>query len=276
MIIDAHQHFWRYHPVRHAWITPDMAVIRRDFGPADIVRELEPNKVAGCIAVQADQSEAETEYLLKLARANPFIRGVIGWVDMRSPNVAQRLHHYCGAREFRGVRHIAQAERDDFLDDDHFNRGLACLQEIGLAYDILVYPRQLPAVIRLVRRHPDQQFVVDHLAKPLIRAQRLEPWEADLRELAKAGNVHCKISGLVTEADWRHWAPVDFKPYLDVAFEAFGVDRLLFGSDWPVCLVAASYGQVVGILSDYLASAAPLDRSKVFGANALHVYQVSV
>ncbi|MDE3129255.1 MAG: amidohydrolase family protein [Gemmatimonadota bacterium] len=274
MRLDAHQHFWRFDPVRDAWITPDMAAIRRDFLPADLAPALAAAGMDGCIAVQADQSEAETRFLLDLAREHDFIRGVVGWVDLRAADLDRRLAELSANPKLRGVRHIAQSEPDDFLGRDDVVRGIGRLPEFGLTYDILVYERQLPSAIALADRLPEQRFVVDHLAKPRIREGALEPWATHVRELARRPNVWCKVSGMVTEADWRHWTPAGLRPYLDVAFEAFGPERLMFGSDWPVCLVAAPYAHVLGAVEEY-AAACELpahDHQAIFGGNAARFY----
>jgi L-fuconolactonase len=272
--LDAHQHFWRYDPVRDAWITPDMAVIRRDFLPADLAPELRANGMDGCVAVQADQSEEETRFLLELAHADDFIRGVVGWVDLRSPELDASLERFADDPRFRGVRHIAQAEADDFLARDDVIRGIGRLADHGLTFDVLVYERQLPAAITLAERLPDQPLVLDHLAKPRIAEDVLEPWATHLRELARHPNVWCKVSGMVTEADWTHWRPVDLQPYLDVAFDAFGTGRLMFGSDWPVCLVAGGYARVLEVVEAYADALPPDERSALFGGNAARFYRL--
>jgi L-fuconolactonase len=273
MRIDAHQHFWRFNPVRDSWITDEMAAIRRDFLPSDLLPELDANEIDASVAVQADQSEAETEFLLGLAEGNPRIAGVVGWVDLRSGGIERRLEHFAGFKKLRGVRHVAQAEPDDrFLIGADFLRGVALLKHFQLTYDILIYPRQLPAAIELVGRFPEQKFVVDHLAKPEIGAKKIEPWAALIRELAQNANVYCKASGMVTEAEWGRWQPDEFEPYLDVVFEAFGAGRVMFGSDWPVCLVAASYGQVAQVVERYVERHAGDRRPAIFGDNAIGFY----
>ena len=273
MVIDAHQHFWRFDPVRDAWITDDMAAIRRDFLPEDLAPELDACGVDATIAVQADQSEAETEFLLELAEGNRRIAGVVGWVDLRAAGVGRRLEHFSRFRKLRGVRHVAQAEADDFLARPEFVRGVGLLKEFGLTYDILTYPRQLPAAIELVRKLPEQKFVVDHLAKPEIKARKVEPWAGLMREIAAYPNVYCKVSGMVTEADWTNWKAKDCEIFLDVVFDAFGTKRLMYGSDWPVCLVAASCAQVKGIVEAYVDRHAPAARSAIFGENGRNFYQ---
>jgi len=270
--LDAHQHFWKYDPRRDAWITDDMAAIQRDCLPFELEPTLAANGFDGCVAVQQDQSLDETRFLLGLAAEHPFIKGVIGWVDLRSARLEETLDTLVHDRRLRGVRHIAQAEPDDFLAHDDVIAGIGRLGRLGLTYDILVFDRQLPAALTLTSRLPDQAFVLDHLAKPPIRRGRREPWETHLRELARKPNVYCKISGLVTEADWTTWRPEDLWPYLDVAFDAFGADRLMFGSDWPVCLVAATYERVLRVVDDYAATLSADERDGLFGGNAARVY----
>lgn len=272
--IDAHQHFWRFDPVRDAWITPDMAPIRRDFLPSDLAPVLAANGMDGCVAVQADQSEAETRFLLELAHANQFVRGIVGWVDLRAPDLDDTLACLSADDALCGVRHISQAEPDDFLTRDDVVRGIGHLHRFGLTFDVLLYERQLPAAIALADRLPDQPFVLDHLGKPCIRDGVLEPWATHLRELARRPNVWCKVSGLVSEADWTHWRPADLRPYLDVAFDAFGPERLMFGSDWPVCLVAGEYARVKSVVDDYTAALSADEQRALFGVNASHFYEL--
>ncbi|HEV3040237.1 MAG TPA: amidohydrolase family protein [Candidatus Angelobacter sp.] len=273
MRIDAHQHFWRYNPSRDQWITDEMADLKQDFLPQQLIPELAANQIDGCIAVQADQSEAETLFLLDLASHNDAIQGVVGWVDLCADNVPERLEFFSKYPKLRGFRHIVQAEPDDqFMLRPRFLRGIEALKEFGFTYDVLIYPQQLPAAIELVSRYPEQLFVLDHLAKPAIKEKKLTLWERDLRALAKSPNVYCKVSGMVTEADWEQWRSGDFRPYLDVVFEAFGVDRIMFGSDWPVCLLAAGYGAVVSLVADYLGNLPRVEIEKVFGLNAAHFY----
>jgi L-fuconolactonase len=273
MVIDSHQHFWRFDPVRDAWITEDMAAIRRDFLPGDLAPELHANGVDATIAVQADQSEEETEFLLGLAEGNRRIAGVVGWLDLRSPAIESRLEYFSRFKKLRGVRHVAQAEPDDrFLVQADFVRGVRQLARFELTYDILIYPRQLPAAIELVAKLPEQKFVVDHLAKPEIKAKKIEPWAALIRELAANPNVYCKLSGMVTEADWKKWKREDFEPYLDLVFGAFGADRLMFGSDWPVCLVAATYSQVKNIVESYVNRHESNAKANILGGNAVRIY----
>jgi len=273
MKIDSHQHFWRYDAVRDAWITNSMAVLKRDFLPEHIAAEFAPNGIDASIAVQADQSENETMFLLGLAEKNKWIAGVVGWVDLSSPRVGERLEHFSHFPKLRGFRHIARAEADDrFLTRENFVKGVAQLRTFGFSYDILIYPKQLPAAIELVTLLPEQRFVVDHLAKPEIKSGTTAPWAAQMKEIAQNKNVFCKLSGLVTEGDWMHWKAGDFKPYLDVVFDAFGADRLMFGSDWPVCLLAATYRQVEQIIEEYVKGFSQSHKEKIFGGNAARFY----
>jgi L-fuconolactonase len=273
MNIDSHQHFWRFDAVRDAWITDAMAVLRRDFLPEHLAAELTANAMDVSVAVQADQSETETMFLLDLAEKNKRIAGVVGWVDFRSPHIVERLEHFSRFSKLRGFRHIAQGEPDDrFLVSKDFVKGVAQLRTFGFTYDILVYPKQLPAAIELVTRFPEQRFVIDHLAKPEIKAGKTEPWATYMRKIAQHQNVFCKVSGLVTEGDWKHWKPDDFRPYLDVVFDAFGPDRLMFGSDWPVCLLAGTYRQVKQLVETYVKDFSQADREKISGGNAALFY----
>jgi L-fuconolactonase len=273
MRLDAHQHFWQYDPGQYPWIQADWP-IRRDYLPSDLRPLLQQNGLDGSIAVQARQTLEESRWLLQLAAQHPAIVGVVGWVDLRSDAVLSQLAEFAQHPKFVGVRHVVQDEPDDnFVLTPAFVRGLRALAQFGLSYDLLVYPRQLPAAIKLVRQLPGQTFLLDHLAKPPIRDGALSPWREQIRELGREPNVWCKVSGLVTEARWTGWKPNDFAPYLDVVFEAFGTDRLLFGSDWPVCLLAASYADVYGMIDRYAAQVAVNERAKLFGLNAARAYR---
>lgn len=277
MRIDAHQHFWKFNPVRDAWITAEMGVLRRDFLPPDLAPELTANGMDATIAVQADQSEEETLFLLDLAARHPQIAGVVGWVNLMAPNVRERLKYFSRFPKLRGFRHIVQAEPDDrFLLRDDFLRGIACLREFGFTYDILIYPKQLPAAVEFVAKFPEQPFVVDHIAKPLVKEKEIACWSRHMRALGAAPNVSCKVSGLITEGDWKRWCAQDFQPYLNVVFEAFGPDRLLFGSDWPVCLLAGTYGQVKELVEEYARHRTPIEKEGLFGGNAARFYGIKV
>jgi L-fuconolactonase len=273
--LDAHNHFWVFDPVRDAWIDESMGVLRRDFLPEELASHLQDHGFDGTIAVQADQSEEETRFLLQQAEKFDFVKGVVGWIDFQSEDVEERLATFARHEKLRGFRHIAQAEADDwFLVREAFVRGLSRIRHFGLTYDILIYQHQLPAAIELARQLPDQTFVLDHMAKPLIRSGELEPWTSHIRSLAAAKNVFCKLSGVITEADHTNWRKEEIRPFLDVVFEAFGIDRLMFGSDWPVCLLAGSYGQVCELVRDFAKGLDDESVAKVFGGNAARFYGI--
>ena len=274
-IIDSHQHFWQYDPMKHSWINEEMHLIRKDFLPADLKPILDNNQLSGCIAVQADPSEKETDFLIGLAKGNDFIEGVVGWVDLCAENINDRLAYYHQEKKVKGFRHILQAEEPAFMLQPDFLKGIACLQPFGFTYDILIYPKHLPAVIEMVKRFPDQAFVIDHMAKPLIKAGLLDEWKNGIETLAQFPNVFCKVSGLVSEADWNNWKPSDFRPYLDVVVDCFGVNRLMYGSDWPVCLVAAEYEKMLGLVKNYFAAFSSSEQSMIFGATAAAFYQLA-
>lgn len=274
--IDAHQHFWNYDPIRDAWIDDTMSVIQRDFLPKDLHPILNENNIDGCVAVQADQSETETEFLLALAAKNEFIKGVVGWVDLRKENVEERLAHYAKNTLFKGVRHIAQGEADDFLLRADVQRGIGFLSQYDLTYDILIFARQLPAAIELVKAFPKQKFVLDHLAKPQISKGLDKEWQTHITALAEHPNVLCKLSGMVTETDDFKWKESDFAPFLDVVFTSFGTDRIMYGSDWPVCLLAADYGAQLNILQEYIANFSEFEQSKIMGGNAVSFYNLKM
>ena len=269
MHIDAHQHFWIYERREYDWIDDSMAALRRDFLPADLKPELERNGFQGCVAVQARQTLEETRWLLELAERAPFILGVVGWVDLRSPRLRFELESFAGKSKLVGVRHIVQSEPDErFLLQPDFLRGIAMLEEFDLAYDVLIYTRHLPVATEFVERFPRQRFVLDHMAKPPIKGGALDAWARGIQGLAAFPNVYCKVSGLVTEAVWQAWKPEDIRPYLDVAFECFGPSRLMAGSDWPVCTVAAPYARVMNLVKDYLGKYSANEKEAVLGENA--------
>lgn len=274
MTIDAHQHFWVYNPERDGWITDEMATLRRDFLPADLEPVLAANGVDGCVAVQASQTDQETMFLVSMAQAYGFIQGVVGWVDLQADNLYDQLEAYAQFEEIRGFRHVAQAEPDDFLARPGVINGIRQLAAFGFTYDILIYPQQLKAALHLVRAVPEVNFVIDHMAKPVIRRQEISRWSNFMTEIAKQPNVSCKVSGMVTEADWQNWKKADLFPYLDVVFGQFGPNRLLFGSDWPVCLTAANYTQVKTVVEEYVLPWGEEVRNKVFGGNAIEFYSL--
>ena len=275
MRIDAHQHFWRYNPREHAWMTDAMHGLKRDYLPADLQPLLERTGLHGTIAVQARQSVEETERLLALAGKHDFTKGVFGWVDRQAPDLRAQLERYREQRKLVGVRHLVQDEPDErFMLRPAFLRGLRLLAEFDLAYDLLLFPQHLPIAVEVVQQLPQQRFVLDHLAKPPITSQIMLPWEHDIRRLASFPNVYCKVSGMVNEAAWQHWKIHDFTRYLDVVFDCFGPDRLMFGSDWPVCTLAASYAEVALIVLDYVRGLPTETQAKIWGGNATRFYDV--
>ncbi len=274
MRVDAHQHFWRYEPAQYPWIQSDWP-LRRDFLPPDLEPILGQAGLDACVAVQARQSLEETRWLLELADRHSFIKGVVGWVDLRSADLERQLEEFAVRPKFAGVRHVVQDEPDErFLLQPDFRRGIGGLARYSLVYDILIYPRQLPAAVELAREFPEQPFVLDHMAKPVIRDSLLSPWREQIQDLAKSPNVTCKVSGLITEAHWTKWRKADFRPCLDVVIEAFGPKRLMFGSDWPVCLLAGSYAQVCELVTDYFAPLSEPDREAILGGTAARVYRL--
>lgn len=274
MKIDAHQHFWIYEQRQYSWMDGDrMAPLRADKLPADLAAEQAKVGFDGSIVVQARQCLEESRWLLELAEADDRIKGVVGWVDLRSESVAEELAQFADHPKFVGVRHVVQDEEDDrFIVGEAFMRGVALLKDLGLTYDILIFPKQLPAAIEFARAFPEQPFVLDHIAKPLIKEGVLSPWDEQIRELAKRPNVMCKVSGMVTEADWAGWKTQDFKPYLDVVAEAFGEDRLMIGTDWPVCILAGSYERVIDLETGYFSGYSEEAKAKIFGGNCLRFY----
>jgi L-fuconolactonase len=276
MQVDAHQHFWIYRPDEYGWIDESMTALRRDFLPEDLEPELERSGLGGSVAVQARQTLEETRRLLELADGSSSILGVVGWVDLRSPEVRSQLKSFARNPKLIGIRHVVQAEPDDgFLLRPDFLRGVAELEQFDLAYDILIYPRHLAVAAEFVERFPRQRFVLDHLAKPPIKNGEIDSWAQGIRRLAVFPNVFCKLSGLVTEADWRHWRPEQMTPYLDVAFASFGAERLMIGSDWPVCLLAASYARTLEVVKNYMLGQKTETRDAVLGGNAKRFWRLT-
>lgn len=274
--IDSHQHFWKFDPFRHAWINDEMHVIRKDFLPHDLHSILEAAGIDGCVLVQVDQTEDENDFQLENAAKHDFIKGVVGWVDLQSPDVEERLAWYQRFPKMKGFRHILQGERDRALMlKPAFKRGIGALQKFGYTYDILIFPDQLGYTEEFTAAFPDQPFVIDHIAKPYIRERKLtKEWKAAIRAVAAHKNVSCKISGVVTEADLKNWKPEELYPYLDTVIEAFGTERVMFGSDWPVCLVATSYEKWYALMTDYFADFSETERAAFFGGNAIQFYNL--
>lgn len=275
MKIDSHQHFWIYDPVKDSWINDQMSVIKNDFLPADVHPLMQKNTVDGCVAVQADQSENETHFLLGLAGQYDFIKGVVGWIDFRSDYIEERLAYFSQFKALKGFRHIVQSEPDDdFLLRPDFCKGISLLAGYGYTYDILIYPRHLRNALEFVKRFPDQKFVIDQLAKPLVKDYLIEDWKKDISLFKNFKNVSCKIAGLVTEANWHLWHNSDFKTYVAVVMDTFGIDRVMFGSDWPVCLLAASYDEVCEVLEKNTLALNTEEKNKLWGRNCAAFYNL--
>ncbi|MBU9937678.1 MAG: amidohydrolase family protein [Ferruginibacter sp.] len=274
MTIDSHVHFWTFDAVRDSWITDDMKILRRNFLPEHLSILLKENEMAGCVAVQADRSETETDFLARLSETNPFIKGVVGWVDLQDEHIGQRLEYFSRFPVIKGWRHIVQAEPDDFLAGNKFKRGIRALAAFNYTYDLLVYHHQLRHALEFVSGFPEQRFVIDHCAKPDIRNNKIDDWKMYMKEMASFPNLYCKLSGLLTEAKWKEWKEADLYPYLDTVFELFGTDRLLFGSDWPVLQLSGSYGQWKDLLVRYMEKYSEADRQKIFGLNAIKFYNL--
>lgn len=273
--IDSHQHFWKFDPVRDSWIDDDMKVIQKDFHPEDLQSILEQNGFDGCVTVQSDQHYVENSFQLQNAEGNHFIKGIVGWVDLRSPHIEKDLEYLSQFKKMKGFRHVLQGEpRRDLMLQHDFMNGISLLNKYDFTYDILIFKDQLQYLPKFVSSFPDQPFVLDHISKPDIKSGEIDQWKKDISALGRFRNLYCKISGMVTEADWKAWNKENFKPYMDVVVETFGADRIMFGSDWPVCLVAASYNEVVGIVEDYFSSFSKDEKDKFFGLNAIEFYKL--
>ncbi|HZK95988.1 MAG TPA: amidohydrolase family protein [Prolixibacteraceae bacterium] len=275
MIIDSHHHLWKYDPVQYDWIDDSMKKIRADFLADDLKLTIQEANVDGVISVQARQSVEETDWLIGMANQNNFIKGVVGWLPLIKKDIGGYLEKYAEEKLLKGVRHVIQGEPDpEFMLRKDFNHGITLLRKYSLVYDILIVERQLPNTIRFVDQHPDQVFVLDHIAKPLIGCNELSPWKENILELARRENVNCKISGMVTEADYQNWTSLQLHPYFEVILEAFGPDRLLFGSDWPVCLVATTYKNWMELVQKNITSLSETEQLKIMGGNATRLYQL--
>jgi len=275
--VDAHQHFWVYNQEEYKWVDASMAKLQRNFLPSHLNKEFKKNDIDFCVSVQARQTLQETKWLLELAQSDSFIKGIVGWVDLKNNSVEQDLEKFAAYKKFKGVRHVLQDEDDDrYMLRPDFKKGISQLEKYGFTYDILIYPRHIKYACALVSEFPRQKFIVDHLAKPLIKEGKIELWKKDIRKLARADNVFCKLSGMVTEANWNSWKQEDFIPYMEIILEAFGPNRLLFGSDWPVCTVAAKYRQVLKIVTNFISSLSQAEQGHIMGQNAIDFYNLEV
>lgn len=274
-MIDAHVHFWNYDQIKDAWITGEMKLLQRHFLPGDLQPVLHENNVDGVIAVQASQSENENQFLLSLADNNSLIKGIIGWVDLQNESVEERLNYYSQFPVIKGFRHIVQAEPDGFLQNKNFLRGIKALENFRFTYDVLIYENQLKGAVEFVNKFPRQKFILDHCAKPSIKNKSIIEWKKLMREISKNENVHCKLSGLITEAEWHTWDEKDLHPYLEIVFDSFGTDKLLFGSDWPVMLLSGSYKKWKNVLEVYMKDFSLSEKQKVFGENAIKFYSLN-
>lgn len=275
MVIDSHHHYWHYNPVEYDWINDSMKVIRRDFLPEDLSGTIQEAGIEGVVTIQARQSIEETEWLIRMANQNLFMKGVVGWLPLIDTKIESYLEKFSSDKILKGVRHVVQGEPDpNFILRSDFNQGISILKKYSMVYDILVVERQLPNTIMFVDNHPDQVFVLDHIGKPLIGQNQISPWKENIMELAKRENVNCKISGMVTEADFTNWTAGQLQPYFDVIFEAFGPDRLLFGSDWPVCLVATTYKNWANLVRKNISSFSHDEQEKIMSGNAIRIYQL--
>jgi L-fuconolactonase len=277
MIIDSHHHFWNYDPEEYAWIGENMKHLRRDFLPSDLKQEIEQAGVEGVVSVQARQTIEETKWLLGLANSNNFIKGVVGWLPLADRDFSVALESFSEEKKLVSLRHVIQDEPDpEFILGKDFNRGISAIKNSGLVYDILIFENQLPNTIKFVDQHPNQIFVLDHIAKPRIRENLLSPWSENLMELARRENVYCKISGMATEADFKHWTNEQLFPYLEVCLESFGAERLMFGSDWPVCMAAVSYSDWLGLVKNYLLKLSHDEQESILSKTVVKVYGLSV
>ena len=275
MIIDSHQHFWIYEAEKHAWIDDDMKVIRKDFMPEDLKLVYQNNGIDGCVAVEADQTLAQTDFLLDLAEKNNFIKGVVGWADLRASNINDVLKQYSQFPKLKGFRHVVQAEADhNFMLRPDFLNGIAALEKYNYTYDILIFPHQLGAALELVRRFPNQKFIIDHIAKPYIKDGFYDGWATLMKAIGEHKNVYCKLSGMTTEADYNNWTPEQIEPYMQLVLNSFGANRILFGSDWPVCLVAGNYTKTKELVTNFIAKLSSEEQAAIMGGNAIKFYSL--
>ena len=275
MRIDAHQHFWKYSPIAHEWMDESMKVIRKDFSPTDLAKELHALNIDGTVAVQVDQTETETQYLLDLAAEHDLIKAVVGWIDLHSPNAIERMHYWKKDSLLKGFRCIMQGQPDEaYLTNKEFLANVKTLASVDYSYDLLVYHNQFPSLIKFVDKLPDNRMILDHIGKPDIKNKNIKDWQANIKTLAQHPGIYCKLSGMITEADYKHWTYDDLKPYLEIAAEHFGVDRICFGTDWPVCLVAGSYQQVYQVVQKFSTQLTKDQQDKLFGTNTIKFYKL--
>jgi L-fuconolactonase len=273
--IDSHQHFWKYDSLQHTWMNDDMTILKKDFGIADLEPLLNSCNLNGCVAVQASQSEPENDFLLQLAQQSQIIKGIVGWVDLQSATVEERLNYYTQFSTIKGFRHVIHDEVDlDFMLRPKFLNGIGLLKKFGYTYDILIFQSHLTNTLKFIQQFPEQLFVIDHIAKPSIKNNQLIDWKTQLAAVAAYPNVYCKISGMVTEANWKQWQNADFKIYIDTVVDLFGTNRIMYGSDWPVCTLSATYQQQYNIVQEYFATFSKAEQDSFFGLNATQFYNL--
>ncbi|RDC58536.1 amidohydrolase [Pedobacter chinensis] len=273
-MIDTHVHFWNFDPVRDGWISEDMNAIRKDFAPKNLIRVYSELQISGCIAVQASQSEEENEFLLTLAEQNDIIKGIVGWIDLKNPNLTGRLNYWNNFKKIKGWRHVLQAESSEFILDPNFISGIKQLEDYGYTYDLLCYHNQLTDIIKMVDQIPDQPFVLDHCGKPDIKNKDLKAWSENIKTLAQNPNVLCKVSGLLAEADWKNWKETEIFNCFDVIFENFGTKRVMYGSDWPVMLISRPYQDWFYLVNKYVARFSDEEKKLIFSDNAKAFYNI--
>jgi len=275
MRIDAHQHFWKYAPTTHGWINDEMAVIRKDFLPNDLEPILSKHNIDGTVAVQADESIHETEFLLSLSEKHAFIKAVIGWIDLRSPQIHDQLAYFKKFRKLVGFRCIMQGQPDEaYLNNEIFIKNVALLKDFDYTYDLLVYHHQLPSLLKFIEKIPENRLILDHIGKPDIKAKNYSKWKENIFELAQHPGIYCKLSGMITEANYSTWKYDDIVPYMDAVGEAFGAERICFGSDWPVCLVAGNYDKMIGVVEKWASQLNEKDYNQLFGLNTSRFYNI--
>jgi L-fuconolactonase len=276
MTIDTHVHFWNFDPVRDNWINDEMSVIQRDFLPENLATTFDLLQVDGCIAVQANQSEIETKFLLDLAGKHEIIKGIVGWTDLLNPDLEERLDHWHSFDKVKGWRHVLQAEQEAFFLDSRLAHGISMLAKYDYTYDLLIYHDQLNALLNLVNKVPEQALVLDHCGKPNIKSGDIGDWKTGIRTLATNQNIYCKISGLLAEADWYNWTEKQLFDCFDIIFENFGTNRIMYGSDWPVMLISRPYGDWLKLVQKYCSQFTIADQQSVFYKNAEHFYKFSI